>query len=102
MILSFPMEDNRLKAALYYRVSTLEQSTEMQRADLLRFAEQRGISIFKEYTDQGVSGMKDRRPALDALMGDARKRLFDVAMVWRFDRFARSPKHLISALEEFR
>lgn len=56
----------------------------------------------REYADEGVSGTKDRRPALDALMGDARKRLFDGVVCWRFDRFARSTQHLISALDEFR
>jgi DNA invertase Pin-like site-specific DNA recombinase len=80
----------------------MDQSIEMQRSDLRRYCEQRGLKIFREYTDEGVSGTKDRRPALDALMEDARKRLFDAVFCWRFDRFARSTKHLISALDEFR
>ncbi|MDA2924369.1 recombinase family protein [Acidobacteria bacterium AH-259-L09] len=58
--------------------------------------------IFKEYVDEGISGSKDSRPALNELMNDAKKRRFDVVLVWRFDRFARSTKHLILALEEFR
>jgi len=91
-----------MKAGIYCRVSTSEQSVDMQRADLHRYCEQRGLEIHREYCDEGVSGTKDRRPALDALMADARKRLFDVVLVWRFDRFARSTKHLISALDEFR
>ncbi len=74
----------------------------MQRSDLRRYCEQRGFEIVREYADEGVSGTKDRRPALDALMEDARKRLFDAVLCWRFDRFARSTKHLISALDEFR
>ena len=49
-----------------------------------------------------VSGTKDKRPALDELMSDAKKRKFDAVLCWRFDRFARSTKHLITALEEFR
>lgn len=80
----------------------MDQSIEMQRSDLRRYCEQRGVEIFKEYGDEGVSGTKDRRPALDALMEDARKRRFDAVLCWRFDRFARSTKHLISALDEFR
>ena len=73
----------------------------MQVSDLRRYCEQRGFEIYKEYCDAGVSGMKDRRPALDQLMADARKRKFDAVLCWRFDRFARSTKHLIGALEEF-
>ena len=91
-----------MKVSIYCRVSTMDQSIEMQRSDLRRYCEQRGFEIFKEYGDEGVSGTKDRRPALDALMEDARKRLFDGVLCWRFDRFARSTKHLITALDEFR
>lgn len=89
------------KVSIYCRVSTQDQSADMQRCDLRRYCEQRGFEIHKEYIDEGVSGTKDRRPALDALMDDARKRLFDVVLCWRFDRFARSTQHLISALDEF-
>ena len=88
--------------AIYCRVSTTEQSVEMQRLDLQRYCEQRGLEVFQEYADEGISGTKDRRPALDRLMDDARKRLFSAVLCWRFDRFARSTKHLISALDEFR
>ena len=90
------------KIVLYARVSTNEQSTEMQLNDLRRYAQQRGLEIFNEYVDVGISGTKASRPALDALMDSARKRLFDVVLVWRFDRFARSTKHLVDALHEFR
>jgi DNA invertase Pin-like site-specific DNA recombinase len=90
------------RAALYYRVSTADQSTGMQQADLRRYAEARGFTIYQEYNDSGVSGATKRRPALDRLMEDARKKRFDVVLVWRFDRFARSTKHLLEALEEFR
>jgi DNA invertase Pin-like site-specific DNA recombinase len=91
-----------MKIAIYTRVSTQDQSTEMQTQDLKRYCQQRGFEIFKQYSDLGISGTRDRRPALDELMADARKRMFDVVLVWRFDRFARSTKHLITALEEFR
>ncbi len=63
---------------------------------------ERGWELFNEYTDNGVSGTKDSRPALNELMNAARKRRFDTVLVWRFDRVARSTKHLILALEEFR
>jgi DNA invertase Pin-like site-specific DNA recombinase len=91
-----------MKIASYTRVSTQDQSVDMQITELRRYCEQRGFQIYKEYSDQGVSGTKDKRPALDELMADAKKRKFDAVLVWRFDRFARSTKHLITALEEFR
>jgi len=91
-----------MKIALYTRVSTQDQSVEMQTSDLKRYCTQRGFDVYKEYSDQGISGTKDKRPALDELMDDAKKKKFDVVLVWRFDRFARSTKHLITALEEFR
>ncbi len=88
--------------AIYARVSTQDQSTESQLLDLRQYATSRGWSVFKEYTDNGVSGSTDNRPALRELMADAKKRRFGAVLVWRFDRMARSTKHLILALEEFR
>ncbi len=90
------------RIAIYARVSTTDQSTESQLLDLRRYTRERSWTIFKEYCDNGVSGTKDSRPALNELMNSAKKRRFDVVLVWRFDRFARSTKHLILALEEFR
>jgi len=90
------------RVAIYARVSTTEQSTDSQLLDLRRYIRERGWDIFKEYVDEGISGTKDSRPALNELMNDAKKRRFDVVLVWRFDRFARSTKHLILALEEFK
>jgi DNA invertase Pin-like site-specific DNA recombinase len=90
------------RVALYFRVSTADQSTAMQRTDLRRYAKARGFTVYKEYCDEGVSGAKVKRPTLDALMADAGKRLFDVVLVWRFDRFVRSVVHLVNALETFR
>jgi len=86
--------------ALYARVSTLEQSCDMQLEDLRRYAARFAKSC--EYVEVGVSGAQRRRPQLDVLMKDAHKRLFDVVLVWKFDRFARSVKHLVDSLEEFR
>src|SRR5215471_16944520 len=91
------------RAALYMRVSTKGhgQTTETQAVALRDYAAHRGFEIVQEYRDEGVSGAKDRRPALDRLMKDARARKFDVVVVARFDRFARSVSHLLRALEEF-
>ena len=94
--------NSTLRVALYARVSTLDQSTDSQLLDLRRYVRERGWHLYREYTDNGVSGTKDSRPALNELMNDAKKRRFDTVLVWRFDRFARSTKHLILALEEFR
>ena len=80
--------------------STLDQSCAVQLEDLRRYVARFGRSY--EYVEIGVSGAQRRRPQLDALMKDARKRLFDVVLVWKFDRFARSLKHLVDSLEEFR
>jgi DNA invertase Pin-like site-specific DNA recombinase len=91
-----------MRAAIYTRVSTNDQSPEMQISDLRQYCKQRGFDFYKEYSDQGISGTKDSRPALNELMSDAKKRRFDAVLCWRFDRFARSTKHLITALEEFR
>ncbi len=91
-----------MKTAIYVRVSTQDQEVDMQLSDLRRYCKQRGFEIYKEYSDVGISGTKDKRPGLDELMADARKRRFDAVLCWRFDRFARSTKHLIISLEEFR
>src|SRR5215471_19360984 len=93
--------DTRRTVALYARVSTLDQDCNLQLADLRRYAEQRFARHY-EYVDVGVSGAQRKRPQLDALMTAARQRRFDVVLVWKFDRFARSLKHLLDSLEEFR
>jgi DNA invertase Pin-like site-specific DNA recombinase len=88
-------------AALYARVSTIDQSCELQLEDLRRCASQRFDRCY-EFVDEGVSGTQRRRPQLDALMNSAHERRFDVVLVWKFDRFARSVKHLVDSLAEFR
>lgn len=101
-----------MKAAIYIRVSTAtktkhgaqaryDQNPDIQEQPLRELARQRGWEIHQVYGDR-ASGSKERRPGLDALMTDARRGLFDVIAVWRFDRFARSVKQLVLALEEFR
>src|ERR1700751_1142480 len=91
-----------MRIAIYARVSTKDQSCALQIRDLKTYCTARKLTIFREYIDSGESGAKDSRPKLNELMADARKRKFDAILVWRFDRFARSTKHLLLALEEFR
>jgi DNA invertase Pin-like site-specific DNA recombinase len=91
-----------MRIGIYARVSTKDQSCEMQLRDLRTYCAARGFDLVREYVDVGQSGAKDSRPELNILMDDARKRQFDAIVVWRFDRFARSTKHLLTALEEFR
>jgi DNA invertase Pin-like site-specific DNA recombinase len=91
-----------MRIGIYARVSTKDQCCELQVRDLRSYCTARGFDLVREYVEVGQSGAKDSRPALNILMDDARKRQFDAIVVWRFDRFARSTKHLLSALEEFR
>jgi len=91
-----------MRIGIYARVSTKDQSCELQVRDLRAYCAARGFDLVREYVDVGQSGAKDSRPELNILLDDARKRQFDAIVVWRFDRFARSTKHLLSALEEFR
>ncbi len=89
-----------MRAALYTRVSTQEQNTAMQLDELRAYCQRRGLEIAAEYCDQGVSGSIESRPALNKLMADARRRKFDVLIVWKLDRFGRSLKHLVTALAD--
>src|SRR6266568_654869 len=91
------------RVALYARTSTSrDQNPAMQLEDLRRLAQQRGWEIVGEFVDVGYSGSKDRRPELDRMMGEIGRGKIDVVAVWRFDRFARSVRHLVVALEDFR
>jgi DNA invertase Pin-like site-specific DNA recombinase len=91
-----------MRIGIYARVSTKDQSCELQLRDLRAYCAARGFELIREYIDVGQSGASDSRPQLNVLMGEARKRKFDAIVVWRFDRFARSTKHLLAALDEFR
>ncbi|MGA9415589.1 MAG: recombinase family protein [Terriglobales bacterium] len=90
------------RAAVYTRVSTTDQHPEMQVQELLEYVKRRNWTLYKIYSDKGVSGATERRPALDALLNDCRRRKIDFVVVWKFDRFARSLKQLLNALELFR
>jgi len=87
------------RAVLYARVSTGDQHLETQLCDLRYLATQRGFEIIREYTDVN-SGSKSKRPGLDRLLSDARKRQFDVVLVAAFDRVARSVRHFLEVLDE--
>jgi len=89
-----------MRVGIYARVSTTHgQTCENQLLELRRYVEVRGWTA-KEYVDEGVSGAKDRRPALDQLVLDARRRRFDVVVCWSLDRMGRSLKHLVILLDD--
>ena len=91
-----------MTAALYARVSTADQTCENQLLELRRYCEARGWRIWREFVDSGVSGSKDRRPALDELLAHARRRRLDVVICWRLDRLGRNLRHLVMLLEELK
>lgn len=99
-----PKSPSEPRVALYARVSTLGQGQdpEVQLQPLRRLAEQRGWQVIGEFVDIGVSGAKESRPQLDKLMLAAKAGELDVIAVYKFDRFARSTRHLLGALDEFR
>jgi len=88
------------RAALYARVSTADQTLDPQLDELRALAARRGWHVIGEYTDHGVSGAKERRPALDRLVQDSHRGRFDILAVVKFDRFARSLRHLVMALDD--
>ena len=91
------------RAAIYARVSTNNgQNPEMQLGELRSYCRRRGWEVGQEYVDVGVSGAKEDRPALDRLLSNCQKRLVDVVVVYRYDRYARSLRQLVNSLEDFR
>ena len=90
------------RVAIYCRVSTASQTVDPQELALRKYCEDRDWTQIHLFKDPGSSGMKDRRPGLDALMSAARRRAIDVVLIWKLDRFGRSLLHLVQALEEFR
>jgi DNA invertase Pin-like site-specific DNA recombinase len=96
------MKKEGLRAALYARCSTHDkgQDPELQLVPLREYCERRGFRIAGEYIDNGISGKQERRPELDRLIQAASKRQIDIILVWKLDRFGRSLKHLVTALDE--
>jgi len=91
----------KTRTVLYMRVSTADQKPDLQVDNLRDYAKRANLQIDHEYLDVAVSGRKEGHPQLNALMKAARNREFDCVLVWKFDRFARSTRHLLTALEEF-
>ncbi|MDQ3212695.1 MAG: recombinase family protein [Acidobacteriota bacterium] len=89
-----------MRVGIYARVSTHEQTCENQLIELRRYCDARSWVVFKEYVDEGLSGSKDRRPALDTLLTDGKRRRFDVLVCWRLDRLGRNLRHLILLLDD--
>jgi len=91
------------RVAIYARVSTSGlQSVEMQLRDLRDLTRNRSFEVVREYCDEGVSGSRESRPGLDALLKDARHRQFDAVLVWKLDRLGRSLVHLVRLLQDLR
>ncbi len=88
-----------MKAAIYARVSTFDQEPENQLQEVRSYCAARGWTV-TEYVDRGISGAKDKRPALDHLLADAKRRKLDTVVCWRLDRLGRNLKHLITLLDE--
>lgn len=96
-------ENSSKRVGLYARTSTVrDQDPRIQIDELRRVARQRGWEVIGEFVDHGYSGAKDRRPELDRLMVEVARGKIDAVLVWRFDRFARSVRHLVTALDDFR
>lgn len=93
------MDSTIRKVGIYARVSTSDQNCDMQLTELREYAGRRGWEVV-EYTDQGVSGSKDSRPALNRMLKDAHLRKFDALLVWKLDRLGRSLKHLVTTIED--
>jgi len=90
------------RVAIYARVSTTDQTCDNQLRDLRDYCRARGWSDMREFIDTGISGTKERRPALDKMMAEVNARRVDVVVVAAFDRLGRSVRHLVEALELFR
>ncbi len=97
---SDPTGTKRARVALYVRVSTSDQTAENQLRALREHSERAGWTIVAEFTDHGVSGTREKRPGLDALLADARRRRFDLVAVAALDRLGRNLRHLVTLLDE--
>jgi len=94
--------NNKIKVAIYIRVSKLDQTTLNQELELIDYCKRNNYEIYKIYNDSGVSGSKTSRPKLDLMLQDMRNKLFDIVVCWKFDRLGRSTSHLLQILEELK
>ena len=90
-----------MKAALYMRVSTADQTCLNQELELKSYCEREHLDVYSIYKDEGISGSKTSRPQLDLMLQDMREKKFDTIVVWKLDRLGRSTQHLLQLLEEF-
>jgi len=99
-----PLSQNTKLTCLYCRVSTQDQKfgMESQIRTLKEYCEKHNITRYQIFSDEGISGAKNSRPQLDAMMTLVREGKAEKVVVYSFSRFARSVTHLLSALEEFR
>ena len=88
-----------MRAAIYARCSTQDQTVDLQLDGLRDYAKARELEVVQQYIDRGISGAKVKRPALDQLMADAHRRAFDVVLIWKLDRLGRSLTHLIRIVD---
>jgi len=95
-----PQDAKRVRVALYARVSTNDQTAENQLRALREHAERAGWTIVAAFTDHAVSGTREKRPGLDALLAEARRRRFDLIAVAALDRLGRNLRHLVTLLDE--
>lgn len=91
-----------MRVAIYCRVSTTDQNAENQRTLCMDYCQRMGYEVTHVYTDEGISGMKDSRPAFNDLLTDMRRNRFGAIVVTKLDRIGRSLKHILSMFEEFK
>ena len=91
-----------MKAAIYCRVSTRDQTTLNQERILKEYCQRNNIDVYSIYLDEGVSGSKTSREGLDLMLQDMRFGHFDTILVWKLDRLGRSTQHLLQILEELK
>lgn len=93
------------KVAIYVRVSTTSQvdegySIDEQKAKLTSYCDIKDWNIYEIYTDGGFSGSNTERPALEQLVRDAKRKLFDTVLVYKLDRLSRSQKDTLYLIED--
>lgn len=91
--------ENTARVAVYVRVSRLDQNPENHINELRRYVQARGWEAV-DFIERGISGSKDRRPQLDAMLKQVRRKRFDAVVTWKLDRLGRSMRHLVLLLDE--
>lgn len=95
------MKQEKIRSAIYARVSTiLQEYPQTQLTACSSYSSSRSFEVFKEYVDHGISGRREKRPALDQLLQDARSGKFQVIVITALDRIGRDTRHLLNLLNE--